>query len=210
MSACRSRPEAPPVAESPDPSDYDPTVHEILYGPTIAKVVECPAYNQPLNLPLPAPEDEPEDHPPIAYPVPNLPISMPACRSRPEAPPVAEPPDPSDYDPTVYEILYGPPIIMGVECPAYYQPLNLPLPAPEDELEDELSRLDSVTGSGQGGQQQQQQQTEPKVKPNVQEREKGRGRCLVGSECLKARWGRGLIQRYNKLRATSRERRRSN
>ena len=62
-------------------------------------------------------------------------------------------PDPSGYDPAVYEILYGPTLAKGVECPAYDQPLNLPVP--EDELEDELSRLDSVTGSGQGGQQQQ-------------------------------------------------------
>ena len=50
-------------------------------------------------------------------------------------------PDPSDYDPAVYEILFGPSLAWGVECPAYYRPLNLPVPADtlEDAPEDEFS-----------------------------------------------------------------------
>jgi hypothetical protein len=52
------------------------------------------------------------------------------------------PPDPSGYDPAVYEILFGPSLAKGVECPAYGRSLSLLVPAdaPEDPPEDEFSR----------------------------------------------------------------------
>ena len=52
------------------------------------------------------------------------------------------PPDPSGYDPAVYEILFGPSLAKGVECPAYGRSLSLLVPAdaPEDAPEDEFSR----------------------------------------------------------------------
>jgi hypothetical protein len=48
------------------------------------------------------------------------------------------PPDPSDYDPVAYEILFGPSLVVGVECPAYGQSESVLVPAdaPEDAPED--------------------------------------------------------------------------
>jgi hypothetical protein len=56
---------SPPQRLRPDPSGYDPAVYEILFGPTLAKGVECPAYGRSLSLLVPAdaPEDAPEDPP---------------------------------------------------------------------------------------------------------------------------------------------------
>jgi hypothetical protein len=80
----------------PDPSGYDPAVYEILFGPSLAKGVECPAYGRSLSLLVPAdaPEDAPED-----------------------------PPE-DEFGRQADDILNGTPRATGVEAPATSRPLK--------------------------------------------------------------------------------------
>ena len=79
-----------------DPSGYDPAVYEILFGPSLAKGVKCPAYGRLLSLLVPtdAPEDTPEDSPE------------------------------DEFSHQADDILKGTPRVTGVEAPAAPRPLK--------------------------------------------------------------------------------------